>query len=154
MVRSSVQILTCLYHSGWRPGQGWPCPKVGSSCFCLCWWRGRCSVGNRGQVLCHRSQCCPVRLFPRTTGCPCPKLLCSPLSTVSSGTAEDQASAREISGQEEARAGGSSSWLTVEGVGVVFFLSRPGRGLAGTLAVLLAFRPVSSSGRLFSALLL
>lgn len=49
---------------------------------------------------------------------------------------------------------GSSSWLTVEGVGVVFFLSRPGRGLAGTLAVLLAFRPVSSSGRLFSALLL
>lgn len=50
--------------------------------------------------------------------------------------------------------GGSSSWLTVEGVGVVFFLSRPGRGLAGTLAVLLAFRPVSSSGRLFSALLL
>lgn len=44
--------------------------------------------------------------------------------------------------------------LFVEGVGVVFFLSRPGRGLAGTLAVLLAFRPVSSSGRLFSALLL
>ena len=46
--------------------------------------------------------------------------------------------------------------LFVEGVGVVFFLSRPGRGLAGTLAVLLAFRPDSrsSSGRLFSALLL
>lgn len=29
------------------------------------------------------------------------------------------------------------------GVGVVYFLSRPGRGLAGTLAVLLAFRPDS-----------
>lgn len=46
--------------------------------------------------------------------------------------------------------------LTVDGVGVLFFLSRPGRGLAGTLAVLLALRPDSrsSSGRLFSALLL
>ena len=52
--------------------------------------------------------------------------------------------------------GGGGAWLTVEGGGVVFFLSRPGRGLAGTLAVLLAFRPDSrsSSGRLFSALLL
>lgn len=52
-----------------------------------------------------------------------------------------------------ARGGGR---LTVEGVGVVFFLSRPGRGLAGTLAVLLALRPDSrsSSGLLFSALLL
>lgn len=52
--------------------------------------------------------------------------------------------------------GDQAAWLTVEGVGVVFFLSRPGRGLAGTLAVLLAFRPDSrsSSGRLFSALLL
>lgn len=56
--------------------------------------------------------------------------------------------------RRETRAGSGSSWLTVEGVGVVFFLSRPGRGLAGTLAVLLAFRPVSSSGRLFSVLLL
>lgn len=46
--------------------------------------------------------------------------------------------------------------LFVEGVGVVFFLSRPGKGLAGTLAVLLALRPDSrsSSGLLFSALLL
>lgn len=52
--------------------------------------------------------------------------------------------------------GDQAAWLTVEGVGVVFFRSRPGRGLAGTLAVLLAFRPDSrsSSGRLFSALLL
>lgn len=52
--------------------------------------------------------------------------------------------------------GGGLTWLTVEGVGVVFFLSRPGKGLAGTLAVLLALRPDSrsSSGLLFSALLL
>lgn len=57
---------------------------------------------------------------------------------------------------EEEMEGGQAAWLTVEGVGVVFFRSRPGRGLAGTLAVLLAFRPDSrsSSGRLFSALLL
>lgn len=40
---------TCLCHSGWRPGQGWPSPGVGNSCFGLCWWRGRCSVGKKGK---------------------------------------------------------------------------------------------------------
>lgn len=55
-----------------------------------------------------------------------------------------------------AKPGRREAGLTVEGVGVLFFLSRPGRGLAGTLAVLPALRPDSrsSSGRLFSALLL
>lgn len=59
-------------------------------------------------------------------------------------------------GRRRVEGGDQAARLTVEGVGVVFFLSRPGRGLAGTLAVLLAFRPDSrsSSGRLFSALLL
>lgn len=42
-------LFTCLCRSGWRPGQGWPSPKAGSSCFGLCWWRGRCSVGKEGQ---------------------------------------------------------------------------------------------------------
>lgn len=39
-------------------------------------------------------------LFPRTTGRPCPKLLCSLLSTVNSGTAKGQASPRKTRGQE------------------------------------------------------
>lgn len=47
--RQGPGLLTCLCHSGWRPGQGWPSPKVGNSYFDLCWWRGRCSVGNKGQ---------------------------------------------------------------------------------------------------------
>lgn len=46
-------LLTCLCRSGWRPGQGWPSPKVGNSCFDLCWWRGCCSVGKRAR-LCYR----------------------------------------------------------------------------------------------------
>lgn len=47
--RQGPGLLTCLCHSGWRPGQGWPSPGVGNSCFGLCWWRGRCSVGKKGK---------------------------------------------------------------------------------------------------------
>lgn len=49
-----------------------------------------------------------------------------------------------------------SALLTVDGVGVVLFLSNPDKGLGGTLTELLDLRPLSrsSSGRLFSALLL
>lgn len=51
---------------------------------------------NGGQELSHRSQCCSPGLLDT----PCPKLLCSLLSTVSSGTAKGQAAPRKTTGQE------------------------------------------------------
>lgn len=47
--RQGPGLLTCLCHSGWRPGQGWPSPGGEFLSLGLCWWRGRCSVGKKGK---------------------------------------------------------------------------------------------------------
>lgn len=57
--------LTCLCRSGWRPGRDWPSPKVGNSCFGLCWWRGRYSVENEGQEWSHRKPSVPSQALPQ-----------------------------------------------------------------------------------------
>ena len=56
--RQGPGLLTCPCHSGWRPGQGWPSPRVGNSCFDLCWWRGHCSVGNKEQGCVQKARVC------------------------------------------------------------------------------------------------